>query len=380
MTRPITFVLTVSCLSSASFADIGFPAAVIGCRSAVPQATLFGVELRERNGMLLYEGDLYDQALVTNWDPRLNMDTGALLEIDIDTPDQSNLADLAWIFAHMGDVSLDFADAIDAAADSSTGSGLQKIQLDREEGILAYQLEYFDLSKLYVDAATGGIIPHHSSSDDHEETLSEAQFNSCIGAAAAAVGAGWTSFESEAEDESSSSLTAANRVEVRFFETKGSGVRQVTVDLGGAVLSNIDYTPTPSQASRIESIRSLLGSLTVGMAEAVTTAIANYPLATVHEAELKVEQGGLMWKVELVTAALVEIDAWVDASQAAFRFAAAPVNANPSDLNEDGLVDGADLGALVSLWGATNPTVDVDGDSLVGGAELGTLLTVWTNP
>ncbi|MBM4111520.1 MAG: hypothetical protein FJ254_09230 [Phycisphaerae bacterium] len=110
---------------------------------------------------------------------------------------------------------------------------------------------------------------------------------------------------------------------------------------------------------------------------AVNTAVAQYPGSTVHEAELKVEQGELVWKVELITAALVEIDAWVDASTPAFRFASAPVNANPSDLNEDGAVDGADLGELLTIWGTTNPVLDIDGDGLVGGAELGTMLTRW---
>ena len=91
----------------------------------------------------------------------------------------------------------------------------------------------------------------------------------------------------------------------------------------------------------------------------------------------KVEEGELFWKVELITAALVELDAWVDASTPAFRFASAPVNTNPSDLNEDGLVDGADLGQLLSIWGITNPVLDIDADGVVGGAELGALLTRW---
>lgn len=114
------------------------------------------------------------------------------------------------------------------------------------------------------------------------------------------------------------------------------------------------------------------------MGSAVDAAVAQYPGSTVHEAELKVEQGELFWKVELITAALIEIDAWIDASTPAFRFASAPVNANPSDLNEDGLVDGADLGQLLTSWGIANPVLDVDGDGLVGGAELGALLTRWT--
>ena len=375
MKNHLALILTVT---GAAHADIGFPAAVTGCRQAVPQGTLLGVELRERSGTLVYEGDAYDTGLTTNWNPRLNMTTGALIEVDVDSPDQSDLPDLQWILANLADATLDFSDAIDAAAGASSGSDLQKIQLDREEGILSYQLEYMDQSKLYVDAVTGGLIPHHGAGDDVEETIGSAQFNACLDAAAAAIGGGWTAFESEAEDEDASSLAAATRVEVRFFETKGTGVRQVTVALDGSVLANVAYTPTASQAARIAAIRALLGSLTVGMGSAVDAAVAQYPGSTVHEAELKVEQGELFWKVELITAALIEIDAWIDASTPAFRFASAPVNANPSDLNEDGLVDGADLGQLLTSWGIANPVLDVDGDGLVGGAELGALLTRWT--
>lgn len=375
MKHTTALILTLASASAAT-ADIGFPAAVTGCRQAVPQGTLLSVELRERSGELVYEGGLYDTAVTTNWNPRLNMTTGALIEIDVDSPDTSNVPTLQWILANLANATLDFADAIDAAADASSGSDLQKIQLDREEGILAFQLEYMDQSKLYVDAVTGGLIPHHGAGDDVEETLSSAQFNACLDAANAAIGAGWTAFESQAEDETAG-FAAANRVEVRYFETKGAGVRQVTVSLDGTVLGNVEYTPTATQASRIASIRSLLGTLTVGMGAAVDAAVAQYPGSTVHEAELKVEEGELFWKVELITAALVELDAWVDASTPAFRFASAPVNTNPSDLNEDGVVDGADLGQLLTIWGITNPVLDIDADGVVGGAELGALLTRW---
>jgi uncharacterized membrane protein YkoI len=377
MKNTLPLILTVACAASAQ-ADIGFPAAVTGCRAAVPQGTLLAVEIRERNNVLVYEGDMYDQAVTINWDPRLNMTTGALIAIDVDSPDQSSLSTIQWIMANLESATLDFADAIDAAAGSSSSSGLQKIQFDREEGILAFQLEYFDLSKIYVDAVTGGIIPHHSSGDDFEETLPPAQFNACLAAADAAVGAGWTAFEGESEDESSSSMTPANRVEVRYFETKGTGVRQVTVAVDGTVLSNVEYTPTASQASRIAAIRALVSSLAVSMSSAVDTAVVNYPAATVHEAELKVEQGALKWKVELITAALVEIDVWVDATTPAFLYATAAANTLPSDLNEDGLVDGSDLVQLFALWGVANPVIDMDGDTFVGGAELAGVLSRWT--
>lgn len=53
-----------------------------------------------------------------------------------------------------------------------------------------------------------------------------------------------------------------------------------------------------------------------------------------------------------------------------------------ADLNGDGSVDGADLGELLSAWGAcpTPPAVccaDLNGDGIVDGGDLGILLSAW---
>jgi len=54
---------------------------------------------------------------------------------------------------------------------------------------------------------------------------------------------------------------------------------------------------------------------------------------------------------------------------------------DPADLNGDGVVDGADLGLLLSAWG-TCPVdedcpADLNGDGVVDGADLGLLLSAW---
>lgn len=53
-----------------------------------------------------------------------------------------------------------------------------------------------------------------------------------------------------------------------------------------------------------------------------------------------------------------------------------------ADLNMDGVVNGADLGVLLSAWGPcpappSGCTADVNGDGTVNGADLGALLSVW---
>ena len=55
-----------------------------------------------------------------------------------------------------------------------------------------------------------------------------------------------------------------------------------------------------------------------------------------------------------------------------------PVDSVPdSDINDDGRVNGADLGLLMAGWGGTSP--DLDGNGTVGGGDLGILLAAWND-
>ena len=50
----------------------------------------------------------------------------------------------------------------------------------------------------------------------------------------------------------------------------------------------------------------------------------------------------------------------------------------PADLNHDGLVDGSDLGAVLSTWGTcTGCSADLNADGAVDGNDLGALLAAW---
>ncbi len=55
--------------------------------------------------------------------------------------------------------------------------------------------------------------------------------------------------------------------------------------------------------------------------------------------------------------------------------------ADPCDINGDGVINGADLGAMLGAWGAcTDPAdcpADLNGDGVVSGADLGLLLGCW---
>jgi hypothetical protein len=50
----------------------------------------------------------------------------------------------------------------------------------------------------------------------------------------------------------------------------------------------------------------------------------------------------------------------------------------PTDFNQSGSTDGADLGLLLSAWGASNqPGFDLDSNGRIDGADLGLLLSGW---
>jgi len=50
----------------------------------------------------------------------------------------------------------------------------------------------------------------------------------------------------------------------------------------------------------------------------------------------------------------------------------------PADLTGDGIVDAADLAALLAAWGSANSPADIDGDGMVGASDLAALLARWT--
>ena len=49
----------------------------------------------------------------------------------------------------------------------------------------------------------------------------------------------------------------------------------------------------------------------------------------------------------------------------------------PADLNDDGSVDGNDLGSLLAGWGSAGGAADLNGDGSVDGNDLGMLLAAW---
>ena len=51
--------------------------------------------------------------------------------------------------------------------------------------------------------------------------------------------------------------------------------------------------------------------------------------------------------------------------------------ANPFDLNNDGCVDGSDIGIFVTQWAQPGGFADFNGDNVVNSADLGLLVAAW---
>jgi len=366
-------------LTSAASADIGFPAAVDLCRAQVPQGTLLGIELRERNGVLGYEGDMYDAGLTTNWGPRFDAASGAFIRLDVDSPDESDLATLEAIFARLGEAVLDFADAEQVANEESGMTDVERMSFDLEAGILAYQVEYLDgVTKVYVDSVTGGVIPHHGAGDDIEATVPTAPLQAAIGLAEASLGAGWNAFKVESDEEDAGTV-----VQVLLFNLK-TGMLAAADVAGNAVVSTTEFSPAGGQVAKVADMQANWASVATGLSAALGVAEAAYPGCGVNDAELEIETEKtgttISWRIALVTADLIELDYFVDASVPAgggFRFATAPVNFRKGDINADGIVNAVDVLELLAAWGATNPPIDFDGSGQVDAADLATVLINW---
>ena len=380
MSISTTSVLATLLIASTVTADIGFSAAVDASRAAAPAGTLFGIKQRVRNNIWIYEGELYNAALTTQFQPRINRDTGALIRVDLNAVSKSQRAALHPIADRLGEVQIDFAAALAIANASTQRSDAERIAYDLEAGILAYQVNYFDgVTKIYVDSVTGGVIPHHGANDDMDDTNPSTSVIGAIGVAEGFKGEGWVTIGMESEAEK-----GGNIVEVLLLDLQSGMLSMVNVG-GDAVLSSNDFQPVGSQIARIQRVRNNWNLVHTGLAAAVAAAEGAYPGAGISEAEfaVEVEDAGttVQWKINLITADLIEIDYIVDASTPAangFRFATAPVTVKLGDINRDGVVNARDMAELFDAWGVANPLLDLNGDGVVGSRDLAVIFANWS--
>jgi len=363
--------LAAASLTMGATADVSFAEAIVTTRAAVPQGMLFQIEHRPVNGVMAFQSDLYSADLATAWEARVNSATGALMGVEQGTPDAADLPFLQQVMALLPAAQIDFPQAIMVAeAAAPKGSIANKASFDIELGLLAFQVELNEGDlKFYVDAVTGDMIPQHGEGDDHETTLPAGAIAAAIGAAQAASPLPILGVVVEAED-------AGTLVEVTQWDAKAMQFVRVTVDAGtGTVLWTTVWAPIGGQMERAADEIAALPTVTVSPVVALEQALAQYEGSSFHAVELKVEDAGTFWKVELITATGFELDVFIDATTSAMAFATAAVNFDPADFNQDRSIDGTDLGELLNAWDTTNPQYDLNGDGRSNGDDLGELLS-----
>ena len=72
-----------------------------------------------------------------------------------------------------------------------------------------------------------------------------------------------------------------------------------------------------------------------------------------------------------------EIETFKDDGSISIDIRIPSAGSNPYDLNGDGIVNGADAGLFISLWGTSGPEGDFNDDGIVNGADAGMFFAAW---
>ena len=353
-------------------ADIGFPTAIETSRAANPaDYTLLQIELRERNGNLNYESDSFSPDAVMEFEVRINPETGEITQTELQTADLSDQADAAAVLARWDEVLIDFTDALDSVTGVDPEAAPFKLQLDVEDGIVVYQIEVTNVDnqevKYYVNAGNGVI--HDNNDGDDNETAPNDAFTMAIAIASKATGA--TPLEAEAENQG-----ATDHIEVMLYDEVVGNVIEMDISVStGEILSTQTYEPGPSQLERILEILAALPKATVSFGDALMIASDAFPGSATHEIELRYEDAGLRYEVELILD-MMEVEVHVDAGTGG----AVPANSTMplfGDFNLDGTVGITDLLEIITMWNSINPEYDINHDGTVGVGDLLVLIENW---
>lgn len=377
--RPIRFTISSLLLVTgpALAQSLPMPEAILIAREAAPDRTLVQIDLRDPDADAFWKATFVNAELVNEQDVEIDATSGKVLAIEFDAIDPDDLAVYEAIFADPEAIQIDFIEALEIAAPLVEEAAMAwKSQLDFEAGLLAYQIEYSDETRIYIDAATGAVVNEHGEGED-DDILSPEQLIGAIDAAASFNAL--PVLAAEADDDLGGDDNVATVVEVLQWNPKAAQLVLTWVDATTLeIIDSLAFNPSGQQLDRWQPVIDVLGTFTVTFADAVAEALAAQPDAIgVHEVALKAEDLGIFYKVELVNAMGFEIDVFVDAFGNDPAASYAGVNYHPCDYNSDGIVGSLDLADLLSVWGTVNPGYDLDGDLTPGGYELGALLIGW---
>ena len=131
-------------------------------REMSPDRTLVQIDLRDVDDDAFWKASFVNADLVDEEQIEIDAFTGKVLGIEIDPIDPEELPVYEAIFGDPEAIQIDFVDALAIAGELvDEGAIAWKSQLDFEAGILAYQIEYSDETRIYVDAATGAVVNEH---------------------------------------------------------------------------------------------------------------------------------------------------------------------------------------------------------------------------
>lgn len=143
--------------------------------------------------------------------------------------------------------------------------------------------------------------------------------------------------------------------------------------------------PLPSETSEAAAVAVNSAGRTVGTASGVTSIPFLFDGTTTFRlADLLPPDSGWDLTMNSFASATGISEGGVIVGTGSYRgsvraFAMIPPATCAGDLNNDAMIDGADLGILLTAWGAVVPGVsqDLNGDGVVDGIDLGLLLGAW---
>lgn len=369
-------VIPTMLATSIAAADIDFATAIPLCRAAAPGETMLSIALAAQGGAdEVYRGEFTTASLESLTIVQVDPLKGALIGVTVDGIGGGQAAALQAILNAIGGATIDFADAIAIAGPTLPTEPITLAAFDLAPGTLSYRVEFDDGDGgfVYVDSATGGVIPRAPVPTNPDEASALGSAVSAAIASGASSGAGLQFLDfviDQAHGGLEGTVTLWNGATLELVEA--------IVDMStGAVIETTVYMPGGGQMGRLEDVIELVGPTTMTPDAAIAQAESQYPGALFHAVRLDLNEAeALVYIMEVSTVDGFGLDVVVNATTGALA-AHAPVNYSPADFNMDGVVNGLDLTELFGVWGSANPGYDFDGDGAVGGGDLNWILLGW---
>lgn len=123
-----------------------------------PGLTIVDLELKNEDGVLVYEAKLSDGSVMV-----INATDGTYVtKIDDDENDDEEVSGIQ-------NLKIDFADALKTALAEHDGS-VRKIELEVEDGVLVYSVRFTDGFRVEVNAESGSVTRTKSSKEDSDKS------------------------------------------------------------------------------------------------------------------------------------------------------------------------------------------------------------------